>query len=155
MGPAFTILWSQVAVCRVGSHLSLFSLPIQASSRPGRVGKRLPAERQHQVQRAPSSLGPHVPESAFATCLAQVSVEHGAWSERGGRDLLVVQWLGSVLSLPRAQVQSLVGVQRSHTLCGVYKKKRWRGFRDGERSAISSALSSETHVHPHLLMGAA
>lgn len=40
---------------------------------------------------------------------------------------LVVQWLGSVLSLPWAQVQSLVGVQRSHTLCGV-AKERWRGF---------------------------
>ena len=42
---------------------------------------------------------------------------------------LAVQWLGlcaqdSVLSLPRVQVQSLVGELKSHKLCGAAKKKK-------------------------------
>ena len=51
------------------------------------MGKRRPAERQHQVQRAPSGLGAPRPRVSFCHLPGEVSVEHGAWSERGGRDL--------------------------------------------------------------------
>ena len=39
-------------------------------------------------------------------------------------DILGDPVVGILLSLPRAQVQSLVGELRSHKLCGVVKKKK-------------------------------
>lgn len=64
--------------------------------------------------------GPHVPESAFATCLARCVWSRGRGGEAGGWASLVVQWRGSVLPSPGARVQALVGVH------GV-AKERWRG----------------------------
>ena len=151
VGPAFTISWSQaLPLCRVSSHSLVPSvLPIQAGSRPGGVGERRPAERQHQVQRAPSGLGAPRPRVGVCHLPGKVRVEQGARWRSGGWASLVVQWLGSVLSLPGARVQALVGVH------GV-ARERGGGFPGGGgRSAIGSAPSLEIRVHPRLLTGAA
>ena len=93
--------------------------------------------------------GPHVPESAFATCLARC-----VWSRgRGGEAGVGLPWWSSG--------EALCFHRQGHVFrpwlgCMVWPKKGGGGFPGGGgRSAIGSAPSLEIHVHPRLLTGAA
>ena len=119
------------------------------------MGKRRPTERQHQVQRAPSGLGAPRPRVSFCHLPGEVSVGRGAWWKRGGQTSLVAQCLGPVLSLQGLRFSPWLGYT-GPPRCVVWAKKGGGGFPGGGgRSAIGSAPSSETHVHPYLLTGAA